>query len=92
MPKHTPTTDGAVGLPLVPVNEPTTQVILPVAVLVVADEIPLPLIDRLVVDLRPVVVDMLPDEAIVLTVVELVPAAVIVPFVVVLPFANIANC
>ena len=60
-PIYTPAVVGAVGLPLVPMQD-----------IVVDDEIPLPLIDPLVVDMFPI--------------------AVIVPFVVMLPFAKNANC
>ena len=55
-------------------------------------EIQLSLIDPLVVDMFPFVVDMFADEVIVPFVVEMFPTAVIVPFVVVLPFGKIPNC
>ena len=70
-PIYTPATVGAIGLP-VPVNDPVAPLILPVAVIVVDDEMPLPLIDPLVVDMFPLFVDMF-------------PADVIVPFVEMLP-------
>ena len=58
MPKYTPTTDGALGLP-VPVNDPVAPIILLIAVLVVDGEIRfLPLIDPWVVDVFPLVFDM----------------------------------
>ena len=57
----------------------------------VDDEIPLPLIDPLVVDMFPFVVDMFPYEVIVSFVVEMYRIVVIALLVVVLPFANTAN-
>ena len=58
--------------------------------IVVDGEILLPLIDPLVVDMFPFVVDIFPYEVIVPFRVDMFPSGV--PFVVVLPFANIANC
>ena len=73
IPKYTPTTDGAIGLP-VPVNDPVAPIILPVAVIVVDGEIPLPLIYSLVVHMYPFVVDPFPHAV-------MCPLVVIVPLV-----------
>ena len=103
-PIYTPAAVGAQGLP-VPVNDPLAPVILPVAAIVVDDEMPLPLIDPLVVDMFPLNVDMFPLELIVPFVVDMFPyaglvpivydmcpVAAIVPLVAVLPFDNTVNC
>ena len=60
--------------------------------IVVDDEITLPLIDSLVVEMFPLVVDMFPDEVAVRLVVDMFPSVVICPFVVVLPFVDIQIC
>ena len=61
-------------------NVPTAPVISPVAVIVVDDEMPLPLIDPLVVDMFPLVVDMFPLVVDILPpVVEMLSIAVMVP-------------
>ena len=52
----------------------------------------MPLVDPLVVNSCPLVVDMFLYEVIVPLVVDMFPTAVIVPCVVVLPFANSVNC
>ena len=75
--KSTPAVYGAVILRVL-AHDAVAPLILPLAVIVVDDEIPLPLIDPLVVDVFPFVVDMFPDEA-------------IAPFVVMLPAADIPN-
>ena len=103
-PIYTPAAVGVVGLP-VPVNCPLAPVILRVAVIVVDDEMPLPLIDPLVVDMFPLngdmfpfelnvpfVVDMFPYAVIAPVVYGVFPVAAIVPLVAVLPFDNTLNC
>ena len=75
--KSTPAVYGAVILRVL-AHDAVAPLILPLAVIVVDDEIPLPSIDPLVVDVFPFVVDMFPDEA-------------IAPFVVMLPAADIPN-
>ena len=73
MHKLTPTTVGAVGLPLVPVTDPISPVIVHIAVIVVGDEIPVPLTDPLVVNMFPCAVDMFRDEVTVPLVVDMLP-------------------
>ena len=59
------------------VNDTLTPDILPLAVIAIDDELPLPLIGPLVVDMFPSVVDIFPDEVMV-PLVEMCPTVVIV--------------
>ena len=91
MPKCTPVLVGSVGF-LVPVHDPVAPAILPAAALVVDDERALPAIDPLVADMFPFVAGLFRDEMIDQLVVEVCPTVMIVPFVIVLPAADIPNC
>ena len=73
-------------------HDRVAPVILPVTVIVVDDEMPLPRIEPFVCDFLPFVDGLFLDDVIVPFVVDMFPLVAIVPLVVVLTFANIVNC
>ena len=71
-------------------NYQSSPVILPVAVIVVLDVIPLPLTNPVVVVIFPLVVDIFTEDVIELPVI--MPADAIVPLVVILPVDDMSHC